>query len=138
MRYYPGHRRLWSWMERGGCLLSLFLTLRAVLRAIRAGLRGPAFRALLSLVLLAGIVFYRFVEGWTWVASPGFSLTTLTTVGLGDLVPSLGIPKSLTIVLGIGILVGSRQRAARDVLHMDPMRRSVAAHPGQPGTCGRP
>jgi len=117
----------------------MLLTLRAFVRAVRAGLQDPEYRTLVTLValvLLAGTVFYRAAERWSWLDSLYFSVTTLTTVGLGDLSPSTGLSKAFTIVyilLGIGILVGFLERTARYVQRretprgnpdQDPRRRS--------------
>lgn len=61
-----------------------------------------------TLVLTLGTVFYHFVENWTWIDSIYFSVTTLTTVGLGDLSPQSDIGKIFTIfyiIVGIGIIL---------------------------------
>lgn len=38
-----------------------------------------------ALILLCGTLFYNYVEGWGILDSLYFSVTTLTTVGYGDL-----------------------------------------------------
>ncbi|UCH89010.1 MAG: two pore domain potassium channel family protein [Thermoplasmata archaeon] len=61
------------------------------------------------LFLLAGAIFYHQVEGWGWLDSIYFCVTTLTTVGYGDFNPTTGAGKVFTIlyiVVGIGILLG--------------------------------
>jgi hypothetical protein len=61
--------------------------------ALRHGQRlegDPEFRSLVFLVfltLVGGTIFYTTVEGWSVVDAFYFSLTMLTTVGLGDLAP---------------------------------------------------
>ncbi|HEX5913906.1 MAG TPA: potassium channel family protein [Rubrobacter sp.] len=53
--------------------------------------RDPQFRSLVVLVfftLLSGTIFYSLQEGWSIVDAFYFSVTTLTTVGLGDLAPT--------------------------------------------------
>jgi len=63
--------------------------------------RGVVY--LVVIVLISGMVFYHTAEGWTWLDSLYFSVTTLTTVGLGDLSPKTDAGKAFTIVY---ILVG--------------------------------
>jgi len=69
--------------------------------------RGVVY--LVVIVLISGMVFYHTAEGWTWLDSLYFSVTTLTTVGLGDLSPKTDAGKAFTIVyilVGLGILAG--------------------------------
>lgn len=58
-------------------------------------------------VLLIGTVFYHFSEAWSWVDSIYFSVTTLATVGFGDLTPTTDVSKVFTIfyiLSGIGLI----------------------------------
>ena len=60
-------------------------------------------------VLLSGMLFYHFAEGWTWIDSLYFSVTTLTTVGFGDVSPKTDLGKLFTIIYiltGLSILAG--------------------------------
>jgi len=60
-------------------------------------------------ILATGTIFYHFIEGWNWIDSLYFSLITLTTIGYGDLTPTLTISKLFTmlyVVVGIGIIFG--------------------------------
>jgi hypothetical protein len=70
-------------------MIEFFLTtLRLVRGVASAWKRDPEFRSLVFLVLvtlLGGTIFYSLEEGWSVVDSFYFSVTTLTTVGLGDL-----------------------------------------------------
>lgn len=83
---------------------------------------NPEFRSLLTLVglvLAAGTIFYHSVEGWSWLDSLYFSVTTLTTVGYGDLSPHTNFGKIFTmlfIMVGLGILAGFINVMATHVL----------------------
>ncbi|MEO0752176.1 MAG: potassium channel family protein [Pseudomonadota bacterium] len=71
-------------------------------------MRSPALIGAVSFLatLIAGsTVFFRYVEGWTWIDSYFFTVVTLSTVGYGNLVPETAIGKVATTVLifaGIG------------------------------------
>lgn len=52
-----------------------------------------------------GTVFYKLVEGWSWVDSFYFTMVTLTTVGYGDLAPSSDIAQLFTVVAGVGFIL---------------------------------
>lgn len=57
-------------------------------------------------VILIGTVFFRHVEGWSWVDSYFFTVITLSTVGYGSLVPATALGKIFTtifIFVGLGI-----------------------------------
>ena len=59
-------------------------------------------------VLSLGTVVYHYLENWSWLDSIYFSVTTLTTVGLGDLSPQTNAGKIFTIfyiIIGIGIIL---------------------------------
>ena len=96
-----------------------FGLLRRFGSAVRRGWAEPDFRGLLylvSIVIASGTVFYRAVEGWTWVDSVYFTVITLTTVGYGDISPSTPGSKIFTVVyilIGIGLLVSFIERVAR-------------------------
>jgi voltage-gated potassium channel len=83
-------------------MIESFSLLMRLLRAIvRAWRRDPQFRTLLGLVLftlLSGTIFYSLQEGWSVVDAFYFSVTTLTTVGLGDLAPTTTVGKLFTVV----------------------------------------
>ncbi len=79
---------------------------------VRLWRRDSDFRTLVILVfftLLSGTVFYSLQEGWSLVDAFYFSVTTLTTVGLGDLAPTTTIGKLFTVVYifgGLGLIGG--------------------------------
>ncbi|MEA3409809.1 MAG: potassium channel family protein [Candidatus Eisenbacteria bacterium] len=103
-------------------MIAFLLTLARFLRGIWRGLKDPEFRGLFALtgvLMLTGTLFYRAVEGWSALDSLYFSVTTLTTVGYGDLAPSTPAAKVFTIVyllVGVGVLVVFVGRLASYVL----------------------
>jgi hypothetical protein len=111
-------------------MLGLIAILRRFFAAARRGLSDPEFRGLLSIVgvlLASGTVFYRQAEGWTFLDSFYFSVITLTTVGYGDLHPTTGISKLVTvfyIIIGLGIILAFVERVARHASAEAAARRS--------------
>ena len=68
-----------------------------------------AFSTVLFLLGI-GTVSYRILEGWTWIKCFYFSVTTLTTVGYGDLHPSSELSRlftSIYILVGVTFTVGA-------------------------------
>ncbi len=58
-------------------------------------------------IVIIGAVFYNFVEGWNWIDSTYFAVSTLTTVGFGDLHPTHSISRLFMIfymLLGIPVM----------------------------------
>ena len=84
--------------------------------------RDPQFRFLTFLVvvtLMGGTIFYSLEEGWSVVDAFYFSVTTLTTVGLGDLTPKTTIGKLFTVVYifaGLSIILGFIETVAKETL----------------------
>ena len=61
-----------------------------------------------GVTLVAGAVIYRWLEGWSWLDSLYFVVITSTTIGYGDLSPTTGLSKFITIFFalnGVAILV---------------------------------
>jgi len=59
-------------------------------------------------VLSIGTVGYHYIEGWRWVDSIYFCVTTLSTVAYGDFHPKTDTGKIFTIfyiIIGIGIIL---------------------------------
>jgi voltage-gated potassium channel len=66
-------------------------------------------------ILAIGTIFYHRIEGWSWLNSLYFSVTTLTTVGFGDMHPTTDISKIFTmfyLIIGVGILLSFINRVA--------------------------
>ena len=93
-------------------MIPFFYTFYRFGKSIWASFKDPEFQALLTLVVVtlgSGMLFYHSVEGWSWLDSLYFSVTTLTTVGYGDFAPHTDIGKIFTMVyllVGIGVLFG--------------------------------
>ena len=94
-------------------MISFLLRLSSFARTVvRLWRRDPDFRTLVTLVfftLLTGTIFYSLQEGWSLVDALYFSVTTLTTVGLGDLAPTTTIGKFFTVAYifsGLGLIAG--------------------------------
>jgi voltage-gated potassium channel len=75
-------------------------------------IRDPNVRPLavwVAILLLAGTIFYRSVEGWGWLDSLYFCVISLATVGYGDLHPTTALSKLFTmayVLSGVGLLLG--------------------------------
>jgi voltage-gated potassium channel Kch len=52
---------------------------------------------LIVTLIVIGTVFYRTVEGWSWLDAVYFSVVTIATVGYGDITPQTAIGKIFTI-----------------------------------------
>lgn len=64
-------------------------------------------------IILAGTVFFRVVEGWSWIDSYFFTVVTLSTVGYGNLVPATVLGKigtTVFILLGLGVFAVAIQQ----------------------------
>ena len=100
-------------------MLSLFLTLRRLVQALREAWVEPEFRNVLVLLLMlivSGTAFYAVAEGWSIVDSLYFSVMTLATVGSGSLAPVTTEGKLFTIIyviVGIGLFVAVARYLAK-------------------------
>jgi voltage-gated potassium channel len=92
-------------------MISFLVLLRRFRQAFSALVRDPETRSLPGvalLLLLSGTIFYSRAEGWTLLEALYFSLTTLTTIGIGDLSPTSDWSRIFTILyvlVGLGVLV---------------------------------
>lgn len=100
-------------------MLWFFVGLESLWRSLVSGWKDPVFRTLAVAVvsiLAIGTLFYKTVEGFRWIDALYFSVTTLATVGYGDLHPNTDVGKLFTIgyiFAGLGIIVAFAQRLAR-------------------------
>jgi hypothetical protein len=109
-------------------MVGLMLQVLRLFKALGHIVREPEGRALLSLAVLqltAGTIFYTLAEGWRWLDALYFCVTTLSTVGYGDLSPSTDLGKIFTmfyILTGVGVLVGFVNLVARHSLSPRPRK----------------
>ncbi len=110
-------------------MLSFALTLLRLFKAIWRSWQAPAFRATASLavfILASGTIFYRSVEGWSWIDSFYFSVTTVSTVGNGYLAPQTDFGKLFTVVyifVGVGVFVVLFTQFASALLRSEVVER---------------
>ena len=119
-------------------VIEFYLTLLRLARSVlSAWRRSPEFRSLVFLVLLtllSGTLFYSQVEGWSVVDALFFCVTTLTTVGYGDLVPTKTIAKLFTVIYifaGLSIIAGFINTIAKETLGRHTSGRSSSSEEGQ-------
>lgn len=77
--------------------------------------RGMTLLAALGTVIAGGTVFFRHVEGWSWVDSYFFTVVTLSTVGYGTPVPETVLGKigtTVFIFVGLGVFAIAIQQFA--------------------------
>ncbi|SLN59448.1 voltage-gated potassium channel [Roseovarius gaetbuli] len=106
-------------------MLSFAITFARLLKAIVRSWSVPMFRAsfaLAILILLSGTLFYHTIEGWSWIDALYFSVTTISTIGLGDLSPRTDFGKLFTIIyifVGVGVFVALFAQFARALLKVE-------------------
>jgi voltage-gated potassium channel len=77
------------------------------------GVKALTLLAMLVLIIAGGTVFFRHVEGWSWLDSYFFTVVTLSTVGYGELVPATALGKigtTVFILMGLGIFAVAIQQ----------------------------
>lgn len=50
-----------------------------------------------AVILSVGTISYHYLENWTWTQSLYFSVTTMTTVGYGDIIPTTDVSRLFSI-----------------------------------------
>ncbi len=76
-------------------------------------LRVIAILSTLAGIIVGGTVFFRHVEGWSWIDSYFFTVVTLSTVGYGSLVPATVLGKigtTVFIFVGLGVFAVAIQQ----------------------------
>jgi voltage-gated potassium channel len=100
--------------------------LRRLFQGMRHAFGQPEVQGGTQLVvtlIVIGTVFYRTVEGWSWLDAVYFSVVTIATVGYGDITPQTAIGKIFTIgyiFSGIGIFVAAVTALAQATLRAKP------------------
>jgi hypothetical protein len=103
-------------------MIMLLLTLGALVRSIRSGLRDPTFHILFicfGALLVGGCVFYVHIEGWSVIDALYFCMASMSTVGYGDVSPQTDMGKIFTIgylLLGTGTYVAMAARLAAAIV----------------------
>jgi hypothetical protein len=123
-------------------LLVTFSAMGRLVRELIVLFKQPDARALLLWMvslLLVGTIFYRNVESWSWLDSFYFCVITLSTVGFGDLSPTVPASKIFTIVyilLGLSIFVSLVNMLAktRQELHSENTAKVQARLNSDDGT----
>ena len=123
-------------------MIEFFSTLVRLLKAIMgAWRRDPQFRTLVGLVfftLLSGTIFYSLEERWSIVDALYFSVTMLTTVGLGDLSPTTTLDKLFTVVYifaGLSLVLGFIDTVTKETFRSRTRARgSGEGHEDAPGS----
>lgn len=78
-----------------------FVLLYSLFRELWDTFKDQRYRALffwMAILIFGGTIFYRQVEGWSWLDALYFCVITLSTIGYGDLTPTTPTAKLFTIV----------------------------------------
>lgn len=99
----------------------LLVAVIAFVRAVWLSFRDPKFRGLFFFVfslILVGTIFYHYIEGWSYLDAAYFCVSTLATVGFGDITPTTTIGKVFTIffiIFGIGAFLAFVNALVTDI-----------------------
>ncbi|WP_270732171.1 potassium channel family protein [Shimia sp. Alg240-R146] len=87
--------------------------MKIMLRGVGVALSDGRVKWLLAVTLgmvVWASVFYRFVEGWSWLDAIYFSVITISTVGYGDFSPETAAGKIFTmfyLIIGLGVFLAA-------------------------------
>jgi len=79
-------------------MISLYLTLLRLIRAIIHSVGDEEFRALVQVIfilLFSGSWFCTYADNWSLLKSVNFCVMAMTTIGYGDFAPTTDYRKSL-------------------------------------------
>lgn len=94
-------------------MISTVLAISRLARALGRALRQEQSRALVlvtAVVIAGGTLFYTTHEGWSPIDALYFTVTTLMTIGGGELTPTTALSKAFTIIyalVGIGLMAST-------------------------------
>ncbi len=89
---------------------SVFAQYGAAIRSFNRSVRHPrhqAFALAVVIVLVSGVIFYNLTEDWSLSDSLYFTVSALTTIGIGDLAPTTTFSRLFTVlyaIVGIGLI----------------------------------
>lgn len=89
--------------------------------------------AVVFIWICIGTCFFYLLEGWTLIDSFYFAVSTLTTVGYGDITPSSQVGRffaSIYILFGVGTVLASLSVVGREFLNQEEqkIRQRYARH----------
>lgn len=110
-------------------MIEFFTTIFQFFQALCRGFQNHKFQALFLFVLTilaGGTFFYRYAEGWSTLDAFYFSVTTLATVGYGDLAPATSLGKIFTIIYvfaGVGVFLSLINIVGRHTEKQNPIKK---------------
>lgn len=90
-------------------MISLILTLKKLLHSLYHGLKDEVFKALLLVYIsiqISAVLFFHTVEGWSWLDSMLFAVSSSATVDISSLTLQTDMAKIFTIIflpISVGI-----------------------------------
>ncbi len=82
---------------------------------MKISVHALAIMSSLASVVVGGTLFFRYVEGWSWIDAYFFTIITLSTVGYGNVVPETTLGKlgtTIFIFVGLGVFAFAIQHFA--------------------------